>query len=62
MIDSAAKAAARAESQRLTAHFMAAGAQPIEAGILQPADILLDLYGEDIRARAYVTGDPLRGE
>jgi ATP phosphoribosyltransferase regulatory subunit len=62
VIDSAAKAAARAESLRLTAHFMAAGATPIEAGILQPADILLDLYGEDIRARAYVTGDPLRGE
>jgi ATP phosphoribosyltransferase regulatory subunit len=62
VIDSAAKAAARAEAARLTAHFVAAGAQPIEAAILQPADILLDLYGEDIRARAYVTGDPLRGE
>ena len=62
MIDTAARAAARDESRRLTAHFMAAGATPVEAGILQPADILLDLYGEDIRARAYVTGDPLRGE
>jgi ATP phosphoribosyltransferase regulatory subunit len=62
VISSSAKAAARAEAARLTAHFMAAGAVPIEAAILQPADILLDLYGEDIRARAYVTGDPLKGE
>ena len=62
MIDSAARAAAREEARRLTAHFTALGAIPVEAAILQPADILLDLYGEDIRARAYVTGDPLRGE
>jgi ATP phosphoribosyltransferase regulatory subunit len=62
VISTTAKAAARAEAARLTAHFIAAGAVPIEAAILQPADILLDLYGEDIRARAYVTGDPLRGE
>jgi ATP phosphoribosyltransferase regulatory subunit len=62
VIPADSKAAARAEAARLTAHFMAAGAVPIEADILQPADILLDLYGEDIRARAYVTHDPLRGE
>ncbi|MCC5976316.1 MAG: ATP phosphoribosyltransferase regulatory subunit [Rubellimicrobium sp.] len=62
VIDSAAKAAARAEAARLTALFAEAGASLVEAAILQPADILLDLYGEDIRARAYVTGDPLRGE
>ena len=30
--------------------------------MLLPAETLLDLYGEDIRARAYVTTDPLRGE
>ena len=35
---------------------------PVEADMLLPADTLLDLYGEDIRARAYVTADPLRGE
>ncbi|MCW8844119.1 MAG: ATP phosphoribosyltransferase regulatory subunit, partial [Rhodobacteraceae bacterium] len=28
----------------------------------QPAEVLLDLYGEDIRGRAYVTSDTLRGE
>ena len=62
MIQPDGKAAAWAEAERLTAHFRAAGALPVEADILQPADTLLDLYGEDIRARAYVTTDPLRGE
>jgi ATP phosphoribosyltransferase regulatory subunit len=42
--------------------FCAAGAEPVEAAILQPADVLLDLYGEDIRGRAYVTDDPMEGE
>ena len=46
----------------LRAGFIAAGAVPVECAILQPADTLLDLYGEDIRARAYVTSDALRGE
>ena len=58
----APKAAAKAEADRLVAAFRAAGALPVEADILQPAEVLLDLYGEDIRARAYVTNDPLRGE
>lgn len=57
-----AKAAIRAEGERLLAAFVAAGALPVETDILQPASTLLDLYGEDIRARAYVTGDPVRGE
>lgn len=56
------KAAIRAEGERLLAGFIAAGAVPVEADILQPAGTLLDLYGEDIRARAYVTDDPVRGE
>ncbi|MBC6408126.1 MAG: ATP phosphoribosyltransferase regulatory subunit [Rhodobacteraceae bacterium] len=42
--------------------FEDAGAVPVETPILQPAGTLLDLYGEDIRARAYVTSDALRGE
>jgi ATP phosphoribosyltransferase regulatory subunit len=57
-----AEAAVRAEAARLRAAFEAAGAVPVEADILQPAETLLDLYGEDIRARAYVTSDPVRGE
>ncbi len=56
------KAAIRAEAARLKAAFQALGATPVEADILQPAETLLDLYGEDIRARAYVTSDPVRGE
>ena len=56
------RAAIRAEAETLFATFKAAGAQPVEADTLLPAETLLDLYGEDIRARAYVTRDPLRGE
>lgn len=56
------KSAIRAEAARLRTAFEAAGAAPVEADILQPAGTLLDLYGEDIRARAYVSTDPLRGE
>jgi len=50
------------EARRLRDLFAAKGGQVIKADVLQPADTLLDLYGEDIRARAYVTSDPLHGE
>lgn len=53
---------ARTVADHLFAAFQAAGAVPVEADILLPAETLLDLYGEDIRARAYVTQDPLLGE
>ena len=52
----------RAEADRLRGFFEARGAEVFEADILQPAGALLNLYGEDIRARAFVTHDPLRGE
>ena len=52
----------QAVGQRLLARFREAGAQEIAPDILLPAGDLLDLYGEDIRARAYVTADPIRGE
>ncbi|MGR3659638.1 MAG: ATP phosphoribosyltransferase regulatory subunit [Paracoccaceae bacterium] len=58
----ASKADIKAEATRLQAQFISAGAQLVDADILQPADTLLDLYGEDIRARAFVTHDPLNGE
>lgn len=51
-----------AQAARLRALFESHGAQAVETPILQPAETLLDLYGEDIRARAYVTSDALRGE
>jgi len=57
---SARDISARAEA--LVAQFEASGATYVEVPVLQPAETLLDLYGEDIRARAYVTSDPLRGE
>jgi len=53
---------AQQEADRLTALFTGAGAQVLHTPVLQPAETLLDLYGEDIRARAYVTSDPERGE
>lgn len=56
------KSAIRIEAARLKGALAAAGAASVETDILQPAETLLDLYGEDIRARAYVTQDPLRGE
>jgi ATP phosphoribosyltransferase regulatory subunit len=56
------RAAEQAEADRLFAALLATGAVPVETDILQPADTLLDLYGEDIRARAYVTADPAQGE
>ncbi|SOB89699.1 ATP phosphoribosyltransferase regulatory subunit [Rhodobacter sp. JA431] len=58
----AGKAQSRAVGQQIFAAFEAAGATEVTPDILQPAEALLDLYGEDIRARAYVTTDPLHGE
>lgn len=56
------RAQVRTCAARLRDGFAAAGAHPVECPILLPAATLLDLYGEDIRARAYVTSDALRGE
>lgn len=50
------------EAGRISAVFQGAGGAYVEADVLQPAATLLDLYGEDIRARAYVTQDPVVGE
>ena len=56
------KGALEAEQTRIIAAFAAAGAQMVDPPMLQPAETLLDLYGEDIRARAFTTRDPLAGE
>ncbi|MGJ8621714.1 MAG: ATP phosphoribosyltransferase regulatory subunit [Yoonia sp.] len=50
------------EARRLRDLFAAKGGQVVKADVLQSAGTLLDLYGEDIRARAYLTTDPLQGE
>jgi ATP phosphoribosyltransferase regulatory subunit len=52
----------KAVAARLQQAFEDAGAVMREPDSLQPAEVLLDLYGEDIRARAYVTHDPVLGE
>ncbi|HMR53487.1 MAG TPA: ATP phosphoribosyltransferase regulatory subunit [Amaricoccus sp.] len=46
-----------AEIARILAALAATGAMRVEPAALQPAELLLDLYGEDIRARAFVTED-----
>nr|WP_184009859.1 ATP phosphoribosyltransferase regulatory subunit [Rubricella aquisinus] len=46
----------------LLAGFQAAGAVRVEPPALLDAETLLDLYGEDIRTRAYTTHDPAEGE
>ncbi|RPE67247.1 ATP phosphoribosyltransferase regulatory subunit [Pacificibacter maritimus] len=56
------KSRVRAEAARLQAYFADQGAATVETDILLPAEVLLDLYGEEIRHRAYVTNDPMRGE
>ncbi|MTH78668.1 ATP phosphoribosyltransferase regulatory subunit [Paracoccus aestuariivivens] len=52
----------QAIGQQILTAFRAAGAEEVAPDLLLPAETLLDLYGEDIRARAYVTQDPIRGE
>ena len=56
------RTAQHAHGRRILDAFLAAGAVEVAPDILLPADTLLDLYGEDIRARAYLTTDPIRGE
>lgn len=51
-----------AELARIDAGFADAGAEAVEPAVLQPSGPLLGLYGEDIRARAFVTTDPVEGE
>ena len=52
----------KAQAGRLLEFFSSNGARVIDTDILQSAHTLLELYGEDIRARAFVTHDPVAGE
>ena len=56
------KSRVRIEAEAICDDFVSIGAARVETDILLPAEVLLDLYGEDIRARAYVTSDPEQGE
>lgn len=49
--------ALEAQAQRLLAVFTAAGCEYVAPAIIQPAGVLLDVVGEDLRARAYVFND-----
>ena len=44
-------------AERLLGSFAGAGYARIEPDVLQPADVFLDLSGEDIRSRMFVTSD-----
>lgn len=59
MLAGAGLVALEAEVARLMVAFEAAGAERVSPAVLQPAETLLDLYGEDIRARAFVVKDGL---
>lgn len=56
--------AARAPLDRaldgLDAAFAGYGAEPIHVPHLHPADVLLDIYGEDLRTRAFLFDDPVQ--
>ena len=45
-------------AQNLVASYVRAGYAPIDPPILQPAEPFLDLSGEDIRRRMFLTTDP----
>lgn len=49
--------ALEAQAQRLLAAFTGAGFEYVAPAIIQPAGVLLDVVGEDLRARAYVFND-----
>ena len=53
-----ASSAPDARAQALLASFERAGYARVEPAILQPAEPFLDLSGEDIRKRMYLTADP----
>src|SRR5580658_4537274 len=49
-------------AQKLVAAYRRAGYAPIDPPVLQPAEPFLDLSGEDIRRRMFLTNDPLGRE
>jgi ATP phosphoribosyltransferase regulatory subunit len=54
----APRAALAALCGRIMDRFEAAGAVRVDAAALHPADALMDVYGEDLRARAFVVEQP----
>ncbi len=56
------RAALAALTKAIMARFEAAGAMRVEPAALQPAGALLDVYGEDLRGRAFAVEEPGGGE
>jgi ATP phosphoribosyltransferase regulatory subunit len=56
------RAALAALTARIMGLFEAAGCMRVEPAALHPADALLDVYGEDLRARAFTVEGPEGGE
>ena len=50
------------EISRIHTIFLKAGLKEISVPSLLTASDLVDLYGEDLKLRAYTTSDPVRGE
>jgi ATP phosphoribosyltransferase regulatory subunit len=46
------------QAARLMAVFTRAGCEAVAPAVIQPADVFLDVIGEDLRARTYVFSDP----
>ena len=46
----------------LADHFAGQGAEQLDLPFLYPSEELLNLYGEDLRGRAFLYGDPERGD
>jgi ATP phosphoribosyltransferase regulatory subunit len=46
------------QAQRLMSVFLEAGYEAVAPAIIQPADVFLDVIGEELRARTYVFADP----
>lgn len=50
--------ALEAQAQTLLTHFVGAGYEAVAPSVLQPADVFLDVVGENLRGRTYVFTDP----
>lgn len=61
VLNGAALAEIESMLSTLSTIFTDAGYAPVQTAHLFPAETLLDLYGEDIRARAYLFPDPAHG-
>ena len=58
MTDSTAMTTPDPRAEALIAHYQRAGYGRVSPAILQPAEPFLDLSGEDIRRRMFLTTDP----